>query len=204
MTSPHNKEKQKYDDLPGRKAVKMKQMTLKIWGAARMNSRAHGELSKGQAAHRALITCSSTKSSSENGFSNPCGGETGPPVTRSFRVLIYPSWSECSYFSQKKYEWCWVTGYFPRPHRGYLQTKLSYAPILSFKKNSKISNKSVCPQGVQIKDCELYLMTLIMSAEIIPQEDAVSSVTVFSVTVFSTALIHSTAQNSTWYLVSAW
>ena len=163
MTSPHNKEKQKYDDLPGRKAVKMKQMTLKIWGAVRMNSRAHGGLSRGQAAHRALITCSSTKSSSENGFSSSFGGETGPPVTRSFRVLIYPSWSECSYFSQKKYEWCWVTGYFPRPHRGYLQTKLSYAPILSFKKISKISNKSVYPQGVQIKDCELYLMTLIMS-----------------------------------------
>lgn len=88
---PNNKEKQKYDDLPGRKAVKMKQMTLKIWGAVKKNSGVHGELSRAQAAHRVLITCSSTNSSSENGFSSSFGGETGPPVTRSFRVLIYPS-----------------------------------------------------------------------------------------------------------------
>ena len=200
MTSPHNKEKQKYDDLPGRKAVKMKQVTLKIWGAVRMNSRAHGELSRGQAAHRVLITCSAAKRSSEHGFPSSFGGETGPPVTRSFRVLIYPSGSECSYFSQKKYQWCWVTGYFPRPHGGYLQTKLSYAPILSFKKNSKISNKSVYPP--RSSDKRLWTLSDDINnvcAEIIPQEDAVSSVTVFS-----TALTHSAAQNSTWCLVSAW
>lgn len=49
MTSPHSKEKQKPDDLPGRSAVKTKQMTLKIRGAVRMNSDASGELSRGQA-----------------------------------------------------------------------------------------------------------------------------------------------------------
>ena len=118
-----------------------------------------GELSRAQAVHRVLITCSSTNSSSENGFSSSFGGETGPPVTRAFSLNL----------SQLKWMFILFTeatgmvlGYWAL-HGGYLQTKLSYAPISSFKKNSRISNKSIYPQGVQIKDYELYLMTLLVS-----------------------------------------
>ena len=68
MTSPHNKEKQKYDDLPGRRAVKMKQMTLKIRGAVRMNSDASGELSRGQARTGHSIPATLQKAALKTGF----------------------------------------------------------------------------------------------------------------------------------------
>ena len=45
----HNKEKQKCNDLPGRDAVKMSRMTLKIREVGRMNRNAHGALRVGQA-----------------------------------------------------------------------------------------------------------------------------------------------------------
>lgn len=40
----------------------------------------------------------------------------------------------------------------------------NHMPYFSFQTNSKISDKPIWPQGLQMKDCEFYLMVLIMGA----------------------------------------